>query len=522
MKTLIQFYLLAILVCSFGCAKTKISFPEPPENALADSFISETKPFVIGSETYMADFGTITVQENRTNHSSRLISIPFLRIHSKSENPSEPVFGLAGGPGMSNMSRSWKFVSTFLADHDFVLVGYRGVDGSSVLDCPEVADAFKGSGDLLSGESMKTIGKAWNASAGRLVAQGVDLEGYTMLECIEDFETVRGALGYKRINLLSESYGTRVAYHYGLKYPEHIFRSAMIGVNPPGRFVWESQVINEQLKYYSNLWSKDSIMTEKSADLYATVHAVLKNMPRSWFLMPIDPGKVRVVTFFLLFHRQTAAMAFDAYIAAEKGDASGLALMSMAYNFVVPSLMTWGDLAAKAVSADFDSSRKYSSNMEPSPGAPLGSPMGQLLWGPLDYGYWPNKQLPAEYRNPQYSDVETLLISGSIDFSTPAQFATNELLPYLKNGKQVIISECGHVGDLLFLNQENTKTILRSFYQTGEADISLNKYIPMDFSVKWGFPLIAKTVVGAIGLLIIVLVAVVVWFIKRRSAKRAR
>ena len=28
-------------------------------------------------------------------------------------------------------------------NHDFVMVGYRGLDGSVVLDCPEISDAIK-------------------------------------------------------------------------------------------------------------------------------------------------------------------------------------------------------------------------------------------------------------------------------------------------------------------------------------------------------------------------------------------
>ena len=34
--------------------------------------------------------------------------------------------------------------AAILATHDFVMVGYRGVDGSAILDCPEVARAIKG------------------------------------------------------------------------------------------------------------------------------------------------------------------------------------------------------------------------------------------------------------------------------------------------------------------------------------------------------------------------------------------
>ena len=171
----------------------------------------------LGLRPTTRNFGTITVPENREKASSRLISIPFLRIHSHAKAAAEPIFAFSGGPGQSNMSWDWSTVGGLLAEHDFVAVGYRGVDGSSVLDCPEVTEAFKAHGDPLSERSLEAIGHAWEASAQRFRAQGVDLDGYTMLECIEDNESVRRALGYGRINLLSASYGTRVAYLYGLK-----------------------------------------------------------------------------------------------------------------------------------------------------------------------------------------------------------------------------------------------------------------------------------------------------------------
>ncbi|HUI31469.1 MAG TPA: alpha/beta hydrolase [Candidatus Acidoferrales bacterium] len=521
-KRIIEFaFFLTMIVSGFGCSDGSKRYPVAPPNSRAESFVKETRLFEIGSEKYDADFGTITVSENRSRPASRLINIPFLRIHSHSRNPAEPIFGLAGGPGQSNMSWDRGKAWTFLPEHDFVLVGYRGVDGSTVLDCPDVTEAFKKASDPLSEESMKMIGRAWGAGAERLKAQGVDLDGYSMIECIEDNESVRTALGYDRIDLLSESYGTRVAYLYGLKHPERIFRSAMIGVNPPGHFVWEPQTVDEQLKRYANLWSWDSTMTGKSPDLYRTMRNILNNMPPRWLVFPINPGKVKVVTFALLFHRSTAAMAFDAYVAAEHGDPSGLALMSLAYDYVMPSLVTWGDLASKAVGADFDSTRNYSADMEPRD-LPLGSPMGKLLWGPLSYGHWPMTHLPEKFRKAQRSNVETLLLSGSVDFSTPPEFATNELLPYLKNCRQIILSECGHVNDIWYAKVENTRLILTSFYDKGVPNTSLNSYIPMNFGVSWGFALIAKAALAAIVVVVIAFAAIVIWFIRRYRRRHGK
>ena len=98
------------------------------------------------------------------------------------------------------------------------------------------------SGDLFCDASVANIGGAFVQCAERLQNEGVDLDGYTMVEVVEDMEATRIALGYERVNLLSSSYGTRVAMIYAWMYPDSLYRSAMIAVNPPGHFVWEPEV----------------------------------------------------------------------------------------------------------------------------------------------------------------------------------------------------------------------------------------------------------------------------------------
>ncbi len=502
--------LLIIAMTTSGCGGSKIKYPHVPANSKAGSLISERGTFKTKSAKYKADFGTLVVPENRDKPDSRLIEIPVIRIHSQGEKPAEPVFGLTGGPGMSNMK--WKPLDSLLSNHDFVMVGYRGVDGSSVLDCPEIKKALKTEDDLLGEQALRDISKSWTDCANRLTGAGVDINGYTIMEVIEDLEATRTALGYEHINLLSESYGTRVAYLYGVKHPDSIHRSAMIGVNPPGRLHWEPATIDAQLKYYSELWSKDPEMTKQSPDLLNTIRDVIQDMPRKWLLFSINPGKVRTVTFALLYHRTTAAVIFDAYVAAKNGDPSGLALMSLAFDYVMPPMFTWGDLASKAVSADFDPSRNYLTELDP-PDSILGSPLGKLLWAPLSLSFWPVKAIPEKYRKLQRSDVQTLLISGSVDFSTPADYATKELLPNLRNGHQVILSEIGHVNDVWKVIPATTERLLTSFYNTGIPDTSLSTYTAMDFNVKWGFPTTAKALLGIIIVAAVIIISGLVWAI---------
>jgi len=485
-----------------------------PEGSVAGTITLTPCVFETKSGRYNADCGNLIVQESEHKIDSRLIALPVIRVHATDGESAEPIFYLAGGPGQSNMD--FKPPDELLVNHDFVLVGYRGVDGSVKLDCPEVNRAIKGvGGDLLSAPSLSGLSTAFRQCADRIKAEGIDLNAYTMIDVIRDLEAARNKLEYDRINLLSQSYGTRIAQIYAYQHPDIIHRSVMIGVNPPGRFVWEPDTIDRQIEYYGLLCAHDSACNSQTSDLIRTLRNVIRKMPRRWYIFPIDKGKVKVITFALLYHRNTAAMVFDTYFAAEKGDPSGLALMTLAYNFMFPSMITWGDLAAKALSADFNSTRNYATEMDP-PNSIIGSPFSKLLWS---LGDWPTAPIPEEYRKTQYSNVETLMVSGSIDFSTPAVFAAKELLPKLPNGKQVILAEMGHTGDLWKVQPAATIHMLKSFYDTGIADNSLYTYAPMEFGVTWGFPKIAKIAVGSL-ILIILGLSWLIWFIIRRIRRR--
>ena len=76
------------------------------------------------------------------------------------------------------------------------------------------------------------------------------------------------------------------------------------------------------------------------------------------------------------------AMVYDAYLAAEKGDPSGLAVMSVVYDLINPAtMMTWGESGAIVMSTDFDPARDYFTEMNP-PGSILGAPQSEFAWSP--------------------------------------------------------------------------------------------------------------------------------------------
>ncbi len=467
---------------------------------------------------YESHNGVVVVPENRSKPDSRLIEIPFIQIHATGDSVAEPLFFLNEGPGNPNID-SYRFVNDLIYNHDIVLVGYRGVDGSVVLNCPEVDEFFNNlPGDLTEQATLDSMAAAYSRCASRVLGEGIDTDGYTMKEVIQDFEDTRLALGYNRINLLSASYGTRLAMIYAWVYPESIHRSAMISVNPPGRFEWRPEVMDEQIRYYSDLYKTDQENGARTGNLAETIHNAVRDMPDHWLFFPIKKGHVLIGTFMMLYHTDTAPDVFDAWIAAGDGDWSGIALLSLSVDFMLEGASVWGDQAAKAMCADyiFEPESDPLAEFMP-PNSIIGAP-GSLLGIAAAKG-WPANIIPDSLRQIQPSDVPTLLISGNIDFSTPARFARDDLLPSLKNGHQVILSEFGHTGDVWGKQRKALIHMLQTFYNTGEVDASRFTYAPMSFEVGLGYPTIMKLIVaGAIIIIMVILGSI--WLTVRKIRRK--
>ena len=482
MRRNLAFALAAIATLAACGAPEEISVVQPPAGAAAGNFASEPCTYTAREIDHAAECGVLVVAENRNDPSSRLIALPVTRVLALGEDPAEPIFWMAGGPAATNMYLSR--VSQYLETHDVVLVGYRGFDGGAYLSCPEVDDAV-GPG-LLSQKAMDLIADGYRRCAERLQQTGVDTDGYTVLEVVDDMEAARQALGYDRINIESTSYGTRLALIYGWPYPERVHRSAMIGVNPPGGFWWDPEILEAQIRHYGVLCSADDYCASQTDDLAALIARVALNMPDHWLVFPVDGDVVLFVTFLGLYETTAAGSVFDVWIAADRGDASGMALLTMAFGFLLPANFAWGDSAAKVLSADYDYLPGHDYVADIRPGATiLGTPSSVLGWASA--AGWPAKKIPDMYREIQQSAVNTLMISGTLDVSTPMENARDDLLPALENGHQVVLAEFAHTCDLYFLQREATRHLLTTYFDTGVVDAS--RFVPnqVSFKTTWGF-----------------------------------
>jgi pimeloyl-ACP methyl ester carboxylesterase len=430
-----------------------------------------------------ADCGTLVVPENRASPKSRLIALPVTRILARSSHPLAPIFYLNGGPGITNMT--FPQANRLAAKHDVVMVGYRGVDGSSVLKCPEVTAALENSADFLDKASLSAYSQAFASCAKRLERSGVDLAGYTLAEQADDIEAARVALGYKRIDLLSESAGTRLGMIYQWRYPNRVDRSVMVGVNPPGNFLYSGAEIDQGIERYSALCAKQPACRARTKDLAASMQHTAADMPSSWLSLPIKRGNVLVGTFLGLTEATavdsplSGPMTLNSWISAAQGDPSGLWFISAFANLVLPQSFVWGEFASIGMTDAKPVERYFSSGADR--GSIIGNPLAEFLWGAGGLVHaWPANPGENQYTSVQNSNVPTLLIGGTLDFETPAQNATKELLPHLPNGHQVILSGLGHADDFFSYEPSASTQLLTTFYATGQVDTS--RYTPNEVS----------------------------------------
>ena len=109
------------------------------------------------------------------------------------------------------------------------------------------------------------------------------------------------------------------------------------------------------------------------------------------------------------------------------------------------------------------------------------------------------------------------MLSGSLDVADPAENARNELLPLMKNAKQVTLAEFSHAGDLMYYQPEATHRLLATFYRTGRVDASWYQHRQVNFDPGWmSFPFIAKALVAVALLIIVTMISLLTWVFRRR------
>jgi pimeloyl-ACP methyl ester carboxylesterase len=388
---------------------------------------------------------SIVVPENRRGEGGKTLE---LRVRMLGRADAPALFHLTGGPGMSNLAQ--RYPRGLLERFRIVEVGYRGIDSTPALD-GRLLGRVLAKRNLSTSESKAALADAFRASLEAWRSGGIDPSAYQMRDLVGDLEDVRTALRLGRVHVVGQSYGTRVALHWMTEHPEAIHRAVLIGANPPGCFFWPAagvrRVFDAYQAHYPGDGRLESIIAERVASL-----------PSRWLGIPIDRDRIRILTFFLLFHRETARRVFGTYL---RGSTARFALASIAMGLAFPRMGKWGDFFLKGLCADFDPKRDYAAETRAEP-QNFGSPLGDLLFTPP----WDASSIDRD--PPRALDIRTptLILSGALDFSTPPENA-RVLTEKFPSVVQRVEPDKGHVMD--FWREPVIADVLSRFLLSGDV-----------------------------------------------------
>jgi len=176
-------------------------------------------------------------------------------------------------------------------------------------------------------------------------------------------------------------------------------------------------------------------------------------------------------------------MVFDAYVSAEKGDFSSIAVMCLMYEMFMGQIGYPGDLMAKTYSSVTDPDRDFFAELN-DPNSVIGSPLSMLAWGGFQYSDWPINSLAKEHPPTQKSSIETLIFYGSKQTGEPfrRRYEAN-----FEHAHWVILDDLGHM-DIWTITAEGTRHLMNRFLNEGIVDTSKFGRIPdWDFTPQTTF-----------------------------------
>jgi pimeloyl-ACP methyl ester carboxylesterase len=388
--------------------------------------------------------GTYEVFEDRAAGKGRKIPLRVVVVPAR-ETPVEPdpVVYFEGGPGVSIVQSGPDVVrelAAVLRHRDVLLVDVRGTGGSHRLDCPQ-PDGGRATWAIE--EALDTF---MDLAALRRCREALekdnDLTRYTTDSIVDDVDEVRAALGYRKVNIMGASYGTRAALVYLRRHPESV-RTVMISSVLPV----DARVPMFLAKHTQAAFDRAAADCAAEPACHAAfpdprgdLEAVLKRLAAGPVEVPVqdDEGKdlclplsrdgaAQTVRYLLyrpagvrvlpLFLRRAAAgdlgplgqAAWDIASATRSASSQGLYLSVTCAEdvaFVDPAE------AARLAEGTFFGGFRLRQQLEACAG-------------------WPAAKVPASFLEPVRSSVPALILAGENDPTTPLEWArkVSETLP---------------------------------------------------------------------------------------------
>jgi pimeloyl-ACP methyl ester carboxylesterase len=416
--------------------------------------------------------GTFAVPEDRASEKGRLIHLAVVVLRAKSATPRpDPLFVFAGGPGSDVTQSQRGYLNAWQQqDRDVVLVSQRGTGGDNRLGCSLAADDTNIQGyldPLFRDDVFRPCLEE--------LKRKFDLTKYSTFAAADDYNEVRLALGYDRIDVTGGSYGTRMALVYMRQHPATVRTAILNGVVP---------IANKNPLYHAANFDLAirALIDECAAD--AECRAAVPNLDAEFRAIvarldakpaaasvahPVSGAKVavtlsreaflealRVAMYSGARNRQVPMLIHRAY----EGDFDPFAEVGLSSERGLRRSLALGHLLCVTCSEDVD--RITEPEIATIAGRTLAGE-GRVRGQRKMCAFWPRSTLPKDYGDPVAVNVPTLLLSGTLDPVTPPRWG-QEAAGHLPRSLHLVVPGAHGVGGPCLTE------IQRRFLDAGTAD----------------------------------------------------
>ena len=419
--------------------------------ASSDRLTLKSTAFRSAAGLIQGERGRLRVSENRSRAESRLIEIAFVRFRHPESGGEAPIVYLPGGPGQPVIQDIDHFALAYRAyldiggKGDMLVVEQRGVGASRPrLDCPGVLS--RPDDGPLSSEDMASSHVGYvTACMDYWRSRDLDFGGYNVVEMAADVDELRAALGYEKLKLFGESFGTHHALAMIASFGERIERAALTAVIGPDDMFELPHAVDDRFARLSALSRRDPAFAGEKDDLAGLMTAAFAalerpktvSLPTAGGLIEVGDYDLALATVTMLrqtsFLRQLPAL----YRRIVDGDARWLGQWSASVRRGQQS-----DLASLLITCASGASPKRRALIaEQANESPLGDAVDLLSADACT----PFDDLGLErVTQPQTAaEIPILMVSAELDPRAPASNA-EALLGRLPNASHVVFPGVSH------------------------------------------------------------------------------
>jgi len=394
------------------------------------------------------------------------LRLAWLPPRQNSDVASDPVFFISGGPGQSAL-QSYPQIAAAFADiqrtRGVMLLDQRGTGSSNPLNCA-LPDDENASIHALQSAAQQCVAE---------LSTRADLRHYTSLEAVTDLESVRKAIGAKRINLVGVSYGTRVAQQYARLYPQST--RALVLDSPVPNDVSLATISARNLEQALNVQfarcSNDPMCYKKLGDPRTELNTLLSQLHAhrpSVQYREANSGSMRTDTLsaeklsallrLYAYHPASAALLPQLIYQANQGHYSELMALAQLAHEQMQGTLALGMQLSVICSED----APYLSTLPDDSDTILGNRPAQNLAALCEV--WPQTVIPADFYPPLNGSVPALVLNGEFDPITPPRYG-KYIAETLPNARHLTLPGQGHA----VLNTGCLPKLLTRFIETVDA-----------------------------------------------------